>query len=289
MFKLWLMLMVMMFGLADDYALAFDKNGHRIIAKIAALHLDPSSKIKLKDLIGNKLLEEISNWPDEIKSDELLASPQQNWHYINLLTKNYQKLKSDETYEKYFKQYPALSYAEIQSKIKPDYQKLKGDLIWAIDTFRNILNDKRKTKNQRAEALFFLVHFIGDLHQPLHCGYAHDRGGNETSVLWHQQKTNLHAIWDSEMIEMSKLSYTEYVQFIYKKEEMMIAEITKGDVLDWAYESVDMRDSFYELVKNAKYQGKYKEYKYHYDFVKILNNRLVFAGIRLSKIINDAL
>ena len=185
MFKLWLMLMVMMFGLADDYALAFDKNGHRIIAKIAALHLDPSSKIKLKDLIGNKLLEEISNWPDEIKSDELLASPQQNWHYINLLTKNYQKLKSDETYEKYFKQYPALSYAEIQSKIKPDYQKLKGDLIWAIDTFRNILNDKRKTKNQRAEALFFLVHFIGDLHQPLHCGYAHDRGGNETSVLWH--------------------------------------------------------------------------------------------------------
>ena len=91
------------------------------------------------------------------------------------------------------------------------------------------------------------------------------------------------------MIEMSKLSYTEYVQFIYKKEEMMIAEITKGDVLDWAYESVDMRDSFYELVKNAKYQGKYKEYKYHYDFVKILNNRLVFAGIRLSKIINDAL
>jgi len=279
----------MMFGLADDYALAFDKNGHRIIAKIAALHLDPSSKIKLKDLIGNKLLEEISNWPDEIKSDELLASPQQNWHYINLLTKNYQKLKSDETYEKYFKQYPALSYAEIQSKIKPDYQKLKGDLIWAIDTFRNILNDKRKTKNQRAEALFFLVHFIGDLHQPLHCGYAHDRGGNETSVLWHQQKTNLHAIWDSEMIEMSKLSYTEYVQFIYKKEEMMIAEITKGDVLDWAYESVDMRDSFYELVKNAKYQGKYKEYKYHYDFVKILNNRLVFAGIRLSKIINDAL
>jgi len=274
---------------ADDYAYAFDKNGHRIIAQIASFHLSPASKQKLKDLMGNKLLEEVSNWPDEIKLVDELVSPQHIWHYINLVEKNYQKLRPIETYEKYFNQYPTLSYVEIQKQIKPDTKQLKGDVIWAIDIFRNILKNKKKNKNQRLEALRFLIHFVGDLHQPMHCGYAQDRGGNEISVVWNQQKTNLHAVWDSEMLEMNQLSYTEYVRFIYKKEEINSAEILKGDVIDWVYESMDLRDSLYELVKNEKYQGKDKEYKYHHDFVNVLNKRLVLAGIRLSKILNASL
>jgi len=282
-------MVIVFLGWGDDSAYAFDKNGHRIVAQIASFHLTLGSKQKLKELMGDKSLEEVSNWPDEIKSVNELASPQENWHYINLMEKNYQKLKSVETYEKYFAQYPSLSYVEIQKQIKPDTKLLKGDLIWAIDIFRNILNNKKKNKNQRLEALGFLVHFIGDLHQPLHCGYAHDRGGNDISVLWYQQNTNLHAVWDKEMLEMNKLSYTEYVRFIYKKGEINSAEILKGDVIDWVYESVDLRDSLYELVKNEKYQGKYKEFKYHYDFVNILNKRLVWAGIRLSKILNESL
>ena len=280
---------IWIFGWGQDCTYAFDNNGHRIVAHIASLRLDHSSKQKLKDLLGYKSLEEISTWPDEIKSDETLSSPQQTWHYINLIKKNYQKIPPAQTYEKYFKQYPALSYAEIQSKIKPEVKNLKGDIIWAIDTFRNILKDRKKSKSQRAEALGFLVHFIGDVHQPMHCGYAHDRGGNETRVLWNQQKTNLHAVWDSEMIAMSKLSYTEYVHFIYKPEEVNKSLILKGDVIDWAYESMDLRDSLYELVKHKKYQGQDKEYIYHYDFAQVLNKRLLWAGIRLAKILDDSL
>ena len=227
-------------------------NGHRIIGKIAESHLHKRAKSELRDLLGRQTLAETSNWADKIKSDSSWEKAK-SWHYVNI-PKN-------------------KSYFETE-------HHPRGDLLQALYHFEKKLRNRKLKKAVRVKALKFLVHFIGDIHQPLHVGYKRDRGGNRRKLKWFGKKTNLHALWDTHLIRHSRLSYSEYVVFINRFSRREKKRWSSWDYLDWADEAMEIRDSLYNVGDRAGY-------RYYYQHVNLLNEQLKKAGLRLAFVLDQ--
>lgn len=239
-------------------AFSWGQNGHRIIGLIADQNLSAEAKRKLSDLLGQDSLAELSTWGDFIRSDEAWrhAGP---WHYVSI--------SDGKTYE--------------SSK-----KNKKGDIIVAIKRYSMELKNKKLKRKQRATAVKMLVHFIGDIHQPLHVGRASDQGGNKIRLSWFGQNSNLHKVWDEHLIDGQKLSFTEYVSFLDKPSAEKIKKWQNSSVTDWASESLKLRSNVYDYPKKKK--GGW-EYKYIFKNRDIVNTRLLQAGYRLANELNKGL
>src|SRR5580692_10642005 len=157
--------------ISPSEAFAWGDEGHRIVALIAASELTPQAKTQVESLLGgdaSSSMADLSTWADEIKFHRHETSP---WHYVDI---------------------------EIDSTgYDPARDCPTGDCVVAqIERDERIVGDRSLAMPVRAEALKFLIHFVGDLHQPLHCADNHDRGGNEVKVILGRRSTNLHAVWD---------------------------------------------------------------------------------------------
>lgn len=232
---------------------AWGKNGHRIVGEIAQQHLSLEAKKGVEQILGNEDLARVSTWADEIRSDKKFsyASP---WHYVSI--------PSGKTY--FDQKRPA-----------------EGDVIFALFQFEETLHDKKSTPEQKKDALRFLVHMMGDLHQPLHVGMAEDRGGNSVRLKWFKTETNLHALWDESIIDFEQLSYTEYSKILnhYSKDELK--KFKEGSFLDWAKESQDLRNTVYEIGSESA------GYEYHFKVKPVYELRLRQAGLRLASVLNN--
>lgn len=230
---------------------AWGKNGHRIVGEIAQLNLDKNAAREVKKLLGNEDLARVSTWPDEIRSDKKYnyTAP---WHYVSIPT--------GKTY--------------FDQKRVAD-----GDVIFALFQFEETLRDKKATVEQKKDALRFMVHMMGDLHQPLHVGLAEDRGGNNVRLKWFKTETNLHALWDENIVDFEQLSYTEYTKILnhFTKEETKA--FTAGTFMDWARESQELRNVVYDVGESAGYE-------YHFKVKPTYELRLRQAGIRLASVLN---
>src|SRR5512146_978956 len=156
-------------------ALAWGAEGHRIIAVIAADRLSPAARQQISAILGDdpkRALQEASNWADEIRRSRHNTAP---WHYVNI---------------------PAGSsgYVAVRDCPRDDC------VVTQIERDERIIADRHLLAPVRAEALRFLIHFIGDVHQPLHAADNNDRGGNEVRVVLGTRRTNLHAVWDSDVV-----------------------------------------------------------------------------------------
>ncbi|HXI86393.1 MAG TPA: S1/P1 nuclease, partial [Parvularculaceae bacterium] len=117
--------------------------------------------------------------------------------------------------------------------------------------------------------------------QPLHAGNGTDRGGNDVKVTYMGQPTNLHAVWDSGLIDSENLSYTEWANWLEEK-------ITKADrkawssvdPIVWAEESAAIRDKIYPGSANLGFQ-------YRFDNIATVRRRLSQAGVRIADYLND--
>ncbi len=236
-------------------AFSWGKTGHRIVGEIAQRNLDPKSIKALRELAGHDDLFRLSTWPDEIRSDPKMGytSP---WHYVSIA--------NGKTY-----------WDQKRSK--------DGDLIEALYRFEDVLRDPKATKDNKLDALRFLVHMTGDLHQPLHVGLAEDRGGNTVRVKWFKTESNLHTVWDDELIDFEKLSFTEYANYLnqFSKEDKKDWE--KGSFIDWAKESQDLRPKVYDLPAGESVN---LSYEYSYKVKPIVELRLKQAGLRLAYVLN---
>lgn len=240
---------------ANAPALAWGSNGHRITGAIADQNLSGVARANVRLLLLNEDLAEASTWPDEMKSDPATywqkeASP---WHYITVKDGN--------------------SY-------KPVDAPAEGDAITALQGFTKTLKNPDAPATDRRLALRFIVHIIGDLHQPLHAGGGTDRGGNDFKVTWFGKPTNLHSVWDSAMIEQRSLSYSEQADWLSRSmtPEQIIAWNT-ADPAIWTTESLALRKTIYpqnpELSWNYAYQ--------HHNEVDL---RLKQAGVRIAAYLN---
>ena len=235
-------------------AFAWGKSGHLIVAEIAERNLAKKTLAKIKDLLGFENLSRASTWPDEIRSDSKYNYTWP-WHYVSIPNG-----------KSYFDQ----------------KRNKEGDVIESLFRHEDILRDGKATREQKVEAFRFLVHFLADLHQPLHVGLEEDRGGNMIKVKWFRTETNLHSVWDEEIIDFEKLSFTEYTTYLnhYTNEEKK--DWHKGQQVDWAKESQELRPKVYDLPEN-----KSLSYEYGYKAKPIVEQRLRQAGLRLAFVLNN--
>jgi len=242
-------------GLQIQSIHAYGPAGHLIAGEVAESMLCRQAAAMVRDLGAGETLGEIGLWADRIRSDAAYADSGP-WHYINI---------ADGT---------AVEDAPASSE---------GDVIRSIERFAATLTDISVRRTERAEALKFLVHFIVDLHQPLHVGRAEDRGGNSIALRFRGETTNLHRFWDTHAIEASGLSISAYVREL--EHELDDYEFSAGlslDPLVWAEESMALREEIYEFGES----GREPPPAYVGFAAETTRQRLKLAGLRLAGTLN---
>lgn len=228
--------------------------GHRVIGEVAQSHLSDLANAKINRLLKGASLAEVSNWMDEIKSDSKYDSLRP-WHYVTI--------PDGKTYE--------------TSEKNPE-----GDVIAGIEFIISELKKGNLNTEKEAEYVKMLVHLVGDLHQPLHVGREGDRGGNDVKVEWFWKSSNIHRVWDSQLIDGKKYSYTELTNIINRVDRGQLFMWKKGSVRDWAHEAMQYRDQIYDMPTDRKLS-----YDYQHKNWDLCKNQLVKGGIRLATILED--
>lgn len=256
-------------------ALAWGKTGHRIVAALAEPQLSGLARAEIEQILDpGEGLEEAANWPDWMKSDpspfwQKTATP---WHWVTL------------------------------NGVVYDHAPPEGDALQALTKFTAVLRDPNASRADKQMALRFVVHLVGDLHQPLHVGQCCDEGGNLVKVSWFGKPSNLHTVWDTQIIEDEQLSYSELAAKLQR-------HTSNADVIawwdinprDWITESAQIRNTIYPTMPPAKPQPKKRKkghkaerpplpeigYSYIYKFTPVVERRLSQAGVRLAAYLNE--
>jgi hypothetical protein len=146
------------------------------------------------------------------------------------------------------------------------------------------LKDPKLGADKKSLYLRMLIHIAGDLHQPMHVGHTEDQGGNAIKVDWFGKPANLHSVWDEHLIEYQQLSYTEYAKAINHTTLAQRTGWQKATLADWITESYVIADGLYKEIDQS---GGKLSYRYNFDHIKTLDERLLQGGVRLAGILNQ--
>lgn len=259
--------------LISSCAFAWGPQGHRIIGEIAETRLTPAARLQVKELLGNDDLAAIAVWADEIRSER---PETYGWHFVDIPMN-------------------ASGFSEQRDCFRPDekhpytLQDHHNCVVDRITKFRQVLANRNAPRQERVEALKFLVHFVGDVHQPMHA-IGEARGGNDVHVSEFgssqcgQHLCNLHFAWDTGLIEHAGISEKLYVarlnELIASRKLTVQAD---GTPAEWANESFLFAKKVW-LNEDGAVDETYFE-----NNIGIVNRRLALAGIRLAREINQAL
>ncbi|NER09174.1 S1/P1 nuclease [Muriicola jejuensis] len=253
--KKFLILFLAFANLAFGNPPFWGKTGHRVVGEVAEMHLSRKARKMVRKILNGRSLASVSNYADDIKSDSLY-NQYYPWHYVN---------------------YPAdKTYGE-----EPPSEE--GDIVMAIQTCIGKLEDRQTSDDQREFYLKMLIHFIGDLHQPLHAGWEENRGGNDIEIQWFREKSNLHRLWDSDLIEHFGMSYTELANDLPPMSKQALLEMQAGNVRTWVDESHRLATSIYGSVTPGERLG----YRYKYVYWETVERQLLKGGVRLAAVLND--
>ncbi len=251
-----------MFGLLlylPSQSMAWGMLGHRVVAQIADNNLNPKARLALKAILGNESLAMGSNWADFVKSDKSYDYLY-NWHFVNFTA--------------------GLSSADIKGMLKAD------TTVNAYTKMNFLISELKKKDLPKAQKIIYirlLVHIVGDVHQPMHTGHAEDKGGNDIKLTWFGKSSNLHSVWDTELVESQQLSYTEYTQAINFCSAKQKAEWQHAPINAWITETYGMAQTIYGGIT----LGDKLSYRYIYDNLNTVNNQLLKGGIRLGGLLNQ--
>lgn len=255
--------MLLLFVLCADpvHSYGWGLTGHRVIAEIAENHLSKKTKRKLKELLGNQKMAYWSNWADFIKSD---PSPElqetSSWHFINTEGN--------------------LSYEEFVDQL---FQSPDNNLYKAYLKVKENLKNKSLSLEDRRQNLYFLIHLLGDGHQPMHVSREEDLGGNKIDVTWFGRRSNIHRVWDSDLIDHEQYSYVEYAGILDVYKTKYYKKYTETSFESWLYESHELANQIYSGVE----KDNKLSYSYVYEYKYIMEERLLKAGLRLAKELNE--
>ena len=239
--------------------------GHKIIALIAEQYLTETTKNKINQLLTDESMSDVAGWADVVRNTTHKHTS--TYHYVNIPISNISYSKENHCNE--------------------------GCIIEAMEMYKAVLLDQQADYQEKIEALKFIIHFAGDIHQPLHCGDNHDRGGNDYKVIFlgdslsNKEKGwtyNLHNIWDTHILATRNLNEHEYMEYLNKKTNLkQFKKYTDMNFVEWAEESaVYSRDYAYALFEK---QGIVDE-KYNKKALKIIDKQLITAGYRLAHLLN---
>jgi hypothetical protein len=191
--------------------------GHRVAARFAEQRLTSAALSTVHELLGQGVtLEDISTWADE-QREIPRAGP---WHYVNVPI-------TESRYDKRF--CPA-----------------SGCVVSKIEDFKRVLQDPKAGKTEKQQALKFLVHLITDLHQPLHVGDTGSRGGNNIQVRFFDRGSNLHRVWDSQIMERHTTNEQVWLwDFTHYASPQNAKKWSRGTPEDWATETLQIAKKAY--------------------------------------------
>jgi len=247
--------------------------GHRIVAEIAREHLNAVTRKHVRELVGDDDLAAISTWADEIRNQR---PETYGWHFVDI-------------------PWNANGFSEPRDCFRFDEKHPQANndhhncVVDRIEIFEQVLADKKASLDERREALKFLVHFVGDVHQPLHA-VERARGGNDVEVVFFGSRDcggrpcNLHGVWDVGLIEHARRPDQNYALDL---ERMIVRKNLQsragGSAADWANESFRLAHEVW--VEN----GDRVDEVYYRKNIEIVNERLTLAGLRLARMLNEAL
>lgn len=274
----------------ENHVYAFGEVGHRVIAAIAFEYLNAQTKIQIQKILTDpRYLEkiqstdktivvtdslknsfvEISIWADKIRFYHKDTGP---WHYVNW---------------------------EMDDSVYSEKSLEHPNIISALEQQITVLKNSKVTGREKKEALMWVVHLIGDLHQPLHMGEDHDRGGNDQKVKVNRRTFNLHAVWDHVLIDKMNLDENEIDLKLLnelKHDKAFVTRNMHGTVVDWAKESHRKAKSCYLLRWNGNHEKEEKipkgikvslEKPYIEAATRVSEEQLKLGGIRLAALLNQ--
>lgn len=252
--------LLLMFFYLPFTSTAWGVLGHRIVGQIADNYLTKKAKKSIAEILGTESIAMTSNWPDFIKSDPAY-NYLSNWHYINLKS--------------------GLSYDSIKAYL---YTDTATDAYTKINFLAAELKNKNLEQNKKILYLRLLIHLVGDIHQPLHVGRLEDQGGNRVKVLWFRDSTNLHTVWDTQLINFQQLSYSEYASSINFTTKEQRLSLQQQPLSEWLFESYQLADKIYGDIKAPNQK---LDYAYNFKYVEIVNSQLLKGGVRLAGLLNE--
>lgn len=238
-------------------AYPWGREGHEIIAVIAETHLTDTARKRIKELLPQgTTLADASTWPDKAGRQIPDMNP---YHFIN---------------------FPNDANAYDQQRDC----KLRNCIIEAIAWYVRVLKSPDAPRNEKRIALRFVAHLVGDIHQPLHAGFAEDRGGNSVDVRFNGRKENLHSLWDTALVELEEGTPAEIAKRIQAgvtSEDRQ--QWQQGTPAAWALESLAIvRAQIYRLPASGEINAEYVE-----SARALIRTRLAQAGARLALLLND--
>jgi hypothetical protein len=226
-----------------------------VTGALAELYLTDEAKKAIAQLLPNEDLAEISTYADEMRSNESeywqkTATP---WHYVTV--------HRGKTYEQ-------------------EGAPKEGDAVTALAMFTKQLKDPKTSFADKQLALKFIVHIIGDLHQPFHTGTTEDHGGGTIKLNFLWTDTTLHRLWDEDLIDKQLLSYSEWTNWLCRKiTAENVKQWSSTDPKVWIAESVKLRLGLYPKKEKLRW-------KYQYQNLPIVKSQLQKAGVRIAAYLN---
>jgi len=234
-----------------------------LIARIAEAQLTPAVHAKVVEILGpNVSMASVASWADEVRRSRAETGP---WHYIDIPIDK-----------------PHLDMARDCPK--------EGCMIKKIEDFEAVLRDPNTPPVQRREALMFLIHFVGDMHQPLHDSDNKDKGGNDVQVVYKGRNMNLHSLWDSGLL--GNIGKEEDLFPVYLEDaERHAKKWRKGSVEDWSEQGhkLAVKVTYGMLPKTEKGTPATITPDYEAKADPVIREQIEKAGDRLARVLNEAL
>lgn len=199
---------------------AWSYKGHRLIGEMAEQQLSAPTRASVRALLADEpspTLAAVSIWPDEARKDAAWRHTTR-WHFVN--------------------------FPQDDCRYRPHRDCADGNcIVAALEAQRARLRNPSTPRQQRIEALKFVVHFVGDIHQPLHVGYGFDRGGNDTQIRFDHVGSNLHALWDGMLIDTLELSPPALLQHLTREPLPAAGSVGRNSARQWAEQSCGLIQS----------------------------------------------
>jgi hypothetical protein len=257
--------LALLIALQASPARAWAPLGHRLAGRLAERHLTPKARAAVKELLEpGESMADASTWADEHRRDIKGSGP---WHYVDV----------------------PLDQVRYDDRFAGDTPE-KGYIIPKIREFKAILKDRSRPLEERRVALRFLIHLVEDLHMPLHVGDNRDRGGNDTQVRFFDQGTNMHRLWDGDMIARAGADEERWLTDLLAMDTPEArTRAMAGAVEDWATESLlAAKDAYKDAASGRKIKAGTKlGESYQATNLPVARQRLYQAGVRLAMVLNE--
>jgi len=227
------------------------------VATIAQKHLTSNTAYAVSAFLKGESMADVSTWADDHRNPTT-----GKWHFLNLpLGLNHQQF---------------VDFVNQQSN---------DNVYGAILKEEAILKDQASTPDQKNSALKYLIHLVGDAHQPMHISRAEDKGGNTIQVRFDNAGTNLHSLWDSKLIDYEGLSEEQISKQYDWANDAQIKKWQAASPIEWLWESYRISSELYADIK----PGQQIDEAYYKKYIQTIHLRIDQAGIRLAGELNRLL